>query len=56
MIKFTGFVSHINRSLNSCRKTLNEVFYGMTAYDLESELKVVPLYKTWKKYPDGGDV
>jgi hypothetical protein len=42
----TGFISHINRSLNGCRKTLNEVLYGMTSYELELELKIVPLYKT----------
>jgi len=39
MINFTGLISHINRSLDGCRKTLNEVFYGMTVYDLEMELK-----------------
>lgn len=44
MIKFTGFVSHINSSLNSCRKTLNKIFYGMTSYELEAELNIVPVF------------
>jgi len=44
MIKFPGFVSHINRSLDSCRKALNKVFYGMTAYELEAELNIVPVF------------
>jgi hypothetical protein len=39
MIKLTGFISHVNHWLNSCRKTLNEVFYGMTLYELELEFR-----------------
>ncbi len=34
-------MANINRLLNNCRKTLNEVFYGMTIH--------IPFYKTWRR-------
>ena len=47
-MNWSHHISHINHCLDSCRKALNEVFYGMTAYELEAELKIVPFYKTWR--------
>jgi len=38
-IKPTGFMFCIKNILRNYRKTLNEVFYGMTVYELELETK-----------------
>lgn len=32
-------VAEIRRSYDKCRRTLNEVFYGMTAYELEVQCR-----------------
>jgi len=38
-MSWNNYILHLNERLNGCRKILNEVFYGMTAYELEAELK-----------------
>lgn len=32
------FLSSIVRLINNCRKTINEIFYGMTVYEIEKEI------------------
>ncbi|OHD67902.1 MAG: hypothetical protein A2W19_06535 [Spirochaetes bacterium RBG_16_49_21] len=39
MIKTGNLFSFLADRLNNCRKALNEIFYGMTAYELELELR-----------------
>ncbi|MCX5803893.1 MAG: hypothetical protein NTU69_10265 [Proteobacteria bacterium] len=39
MEKHGSLISFFAKTLNKTRKTLNEIFYGMTAYELEAELK-----------------
>jgi hypothetical protein len=39
MVNHGNLISFLSAILGKTRKTLNEVFYGMTAYQLELELK-----------------
>ena len=38
-MSWDNYILYLNERLNGCRKILNEVFYGMTAYEFEAELK-----------------
>ena len=39
MEKHGSLISFFAKTLNKIRKTLNEIFYGMTAYELELEFR-----------------
>jgi len=39
MLNSGNFISFLSGILGKTRKTLNEVFYGMTAYELQLEMK-----------------
>jgi len=39
MLNHGNFISFLSEILGKTRKTLNEVFYGMTAYGLQLEMK-----------------
>src|SRR5271157_2411727 len=39
MITMKNFFSYLKARLNNCGKVISDIFFGMTAYDLELELR-----------------